>query len=81
MTAPKRADNGGRGRKKMCRFCADPAMKIDYKDQKLMENFVTERSKIVPGRLSGACASHQRKLSQAVKRARQIALLAYASSA
>jgi len=81
MTTSHNNGGGGRGRKKMCRFCADSAIKIDYKDQNLLENFITERSKIVPGRLSGACASHQRELAQAIKRARQIALLAYASSA
>lgn len=72
--------NNGRMRKKTCRFCADSAMKIDYKDSALLENFVSERSKIVPGRLSGACASHQRKLAQAIKRARHIALLSYSSA-
>lgn len=72
--------NNGRMRKKICRFCADSAIKIDYKDSQFLENFITERSKIVPGRLSGACASHQRELSQAIKRARHIALLPYSST-
>lgn len=67
-------------RKKTCRFCADSTLKIDYKDSQFLENFITERAKIVPGRLSGACASHQRELSQAIKRARQIALLPYSST-
>lgn len=65
-------------KKKICRFCADSEMVIDYKDQQLLENYVTERAKIVPGRVSGACAFHQRELTQAIKRARHIAILPYA---
>ena len=70
-------DNNKRRRKKICRFCADSELIIDYKNQQLLENYVTERAKIVPGRVSGACAFHQRKLTLAIKRARHIALLPY----
>ena len=64
-------------RKKICRFCADSNIVIDYKDQKLLENFVSETAKILPSRISGACAFHQRSLTLAIKRARQIAILPY----
>ncbi len=64
-------------RRKICRFCADSDLRIDYKDPKTLRYFVTERGKIVPRRISGNCAKHQRELTQAVKRARQIALLPY----
>ncbi len=65
-------------RKKNCRFCTDKINSIDYKDTGLLRNFVTERGKIVPRRISGNCASHQRDVGQAIKRARSIALLAFA---
>jgi small subunit ribosomal protein S18 len=65
-------------RKKNCRFCADKIKFVDYKDTSLLRNFVTERGKIVPRRISGNCASHQRDVGQAIKRARSIALLAFA---
>ena len=64
-------------RRKVCRFCVDPEQKLDYKDGKTLRYFVTERGKIVPRRISGNCAKHQRKLTVAIKRARQIALLPY----
>ncbi|GKT10097.1 30S ribosomal protein S18 [Desulforhabdus sp. TSK] len=64
-------------RRKVCRFCVDAELKIDYKDSKTLRYFVTERGKIVPRRISGNCAKHQRKMTLAVKRARQIALLPY----
>ncbi|GLI35020.1 30S ribosomal protein S18 [Desulforhabdus amnigena] len=64
-------------RRKVCRFCVDAELKIDYKDAKTLRYFVTERGKIVPRRISGNCAKHQRKMTLAVKRARQIALLPY----
>jgi len=66
-------------KKKVCRFCIDKADKIDYKDISKLIKFVTERGKIVPSRVSGTCAKHQRKLAQAIKRARFIALLPYAA--
>jgi len=64
-------------RKRVCRFCTDKEMSIDYKDPKTLRNFITERGKIIPRRIYGTCASHQRQLCEAIKRARQIALLPY----
>ncbi len=73
-------EGGGRrgfGRRKVCRFCADKALKVDYKDQQQMKYFLTERGKIIPRRISGNCAKHQREIATAVKRARMLALLPY----
>ncbi len=73
-------DMGGRrgfGRRKVCRFCADKTAKVDYKDQGQMKYFLTERGKIIPRRISGNCAKHQREVATAVKRARMLALLPY----
>lgn len=67
-------------RKKVCRFCVDKELSIDYKDQKTLRNFVTERGKIIPRRILGTCATHQRQLCSAIKKARQIALLPYSGS-
>ncbi len=67
-------------RKKVCRFCADKELTIDYKDVKTLRNFVSERGKIIPRRIVGTCASHQRELCEAIKRARQIALLPYSGN-
>ena len=67
-------------RRKVCRFCADTGLDIDYKDPKALRYFVTERGKIIPRRISGTCAKHQRKLTHAIKRARTIALLPYVGS-
>jgi small subunit ribosomal protein S18 len=64
-------------RRKVCRFCADSKIEIDYKDQKLLKYFITERGKIIPRRISGTCSKHQRVLTHAIKRARTIALLPY----
>jgi small subunit ribosomal protein S18 len=64
-------------RRKVCRFCADSSLSIDYKDQKQLKYFITERGKIIPRRISGTCAKHQRALTRAIKRARTIALLPY----
>ena len=76
-------DKGGRpmkrARKKVCQFCVDRAEFIDYKDVAKLKKCMTERSKILPRRVTGACAYHQRELTVAVKRARQIALIPYAS--
>ena len=66
------------GRRKMCKFCADEAIKIDYKDASLLKYFITDRGKLVPRRLSGNCAKHQREISTAVNRARMIALMPFA---
>ncbi len=64
-------------RRRVCRFCTDKELVIDYKDPKVLKNFVTERGKIIPRRIYGTCAKHQRRLTEAVKRARQLALLPY----
>ena len=64
-------------RRKVCKFCADKIDDINYKDVKLLSPFVPERGKILPRRISGTCAMHQRKLQTALKRARQIALIPY----
>jgi len=64
-------------RRKVCKFCADKIDDINYKDVKLLGPFVPERGKILPRRISGTCAKHQRKLQTAIKRARQIALIPY----
>ncbi len=64
-------------RRKVCRFCADSKIEIDYKDQRLLKYFITERGKIIPRRISGTCSKHQRVLTHAIKRARTIALLPY----
>ena len=64
-------------RRKVCKFCADKIDDINYKDVKLLQPFVPERGKILPRRISGTCAMHQRKLQTALKRARQIALIPY----
>ena len=64
-------------RKRVCRFCADKTLVIDYKEVKTLTNFLTERGKIIPSRIYGNCAKHQRQVTEAIKRARQIALLPY----
>ena len=64
-------------RKKSCRFCLDKAKSIDYNDTIKLKRFVTEKGKIMPNRLTGNCAQHQRKIAVAVKRARYVALLPY----
>jgi len=64
-------------RKRYCKFCADKTPFIDYKDIKSLRSYLTERGKIVAGRMSGNCAKHQRELTQAIKRARNIALMPY----
>ncbi|OQY07660.1 MAG: 30S ribosomal protein S18 [Desulfobacteraceae bacterium 4572_123] len=80
---PRKRTNTGRKkrkvfhRRKVCRFCADSSLVIDYKDAKALKYFITERGKIIPRRISGTCAKHQRALTHAIKRARTIALLPY----
>ncbi|MBR0159899.1 MAG: 30S ribosomal protein S18 [Oscillospiraceae bacterium] len=66
-----------RRRRKVCQFCADKATFIDYKDTAKLRRFLSERSKILPRRTTGTCAMHQRQLTEAIKRARQVALLPY----
>ena len=79
----QRGGGGGGGRRyrrrKVCRFCLDKVDLIDFKDVKLLQSYVPERSKIMPRRISGSCAPHQRMLAEAIKRARNIALLPYAA--
>jgi small subunit ribosomal protein S18 len=65
------------GRRRICRFCADKHVELDYKDAQSLRYFITDRGKIVPRRISGNCAKHQRKLTQAIKRARNIALMPF----
>lgn len=64
-------------RKKVCIFCADKVAYIDYKDSAKLRKFISERGKILPRRISGACAKHQREVNVAIKRARNVALLPY----
>lgn len=66
-------------RKKVCQFCVDKAEFVDYKDTVKLKKFLSERSKILPRRTTGTCAYHQRLLTEAVKRARQVALVPYVS--
>ncbi|HEY8208072.1 MAG TPA: 30S ribosomal protein S18 [Myxococcaceae bacterium] len=68
---------GGFGRKKVCRFCAEKNAKVDFKDQATLKYFVTERGKIIPRRISGNCAKHQRQVAVAIKRSRGLALIPY----
>lgn len=67
-------------RRKVCRFCADSTQVISYKDTKSLKYFTTERGKIIPRRISGNCAKHQRKITHAIQRARYIALLPFSAS-
>lgn len=64
-------------RRRFCRFCADKTEFIDYKDIKILKSFITERGKILPRRMTGVCAVHQRNLTEAIKRARNIAILSF----
>jgi small subunit ribosomal protein S18 len=68
---------GGLRRKKVCRFCADKAEKIDYKDAEKLRKYITDRGKILPKRITGTCAAHQRDVAKAIKRARIVALLPF----
>ena len=68
---------GGRRRKKVCVFCGDKNNSIDYKDTNKLKRYVSERGKILPRRITGNCAKHQRALTVAVKRARHVALMPY----
>ncbi len=72
-----RRNNNRRRRKKVCAFCADKSATIDYKDLNKLRRYVSERGKILPRRITGTCAKHQRALTVAIKRSRHIALLAY----
>ena len=72
-----RRDRGRKPRRKVCSFCVDKVDHIDYKDVAKLRRFVTERGKILPRRISGNCAKHQRQVTVAIKRARNIALLPF----
>ena len=85
MSDKRKGKDRGRGgkkrylfrRRKYCKFCEDKIEFIDFKDQRLLQNYTPERGKILPRRISGACAHHQRQLMRAIKRARNIALLPF----
>ncbi|MBE6719493.1 MAG: 30S ribosomal protein S18 [Ruminococcaceae bacterium] len=68
-----------KGRRKVCQFCAERVETIDYKDVAKLKKFTSERAKILPRRVTGTCAKHQRELTTAIKRARHLALLPYIS--
>lgn len=70
-------ERGRRPRKRVCSFCVDKVEAIDYKDTHKLRKYITERGKILPRRISGNCAKHQRQVTVAIKRARSIALLPY----
>ncbi len=69
--------HGGMRRRKVCQFCADKTEAIDYKNAEKLKKFITERGKILPKRVTGTCAKHQREVTTAIKRARVVALLPY----
>jgi small subunit ribosomal protein S18 len=73
----ERGGGRGFGRRKVCRYCADKNLKVDYKNATDLKYFITERGKIVPRRISGNCALHQREVATAIKRGRNVALLPY----
>ena len=79
MDRENRDNRGPRGRKrrKVCAFCVDKVENIDYKEAAKLRRYTSERAKILPRRTTGTCASHQRQLTEAIKRARQVALLPY----
>ncbi|MBQ2819252.1 MAG: 30S ribosomal protein S18 [Clostridia bacterium] len=74
---PERPHGEIRRRRKVCQFCVDKADSIDYKDAAKLRKYISERGKILPRRMTGVCAAHQRQLTEAIKRARHIALLPY----
>ena len=73
----ERGAGRGFGRRKVCRYCADKNLRVDYKNAADLKYFITERGKIVPRRISGNCARHQRQVATAIKRGRQVALLPF----
>jgi len=70
-------DNRRRGRRKVCSFCVDKIGQVDYKEVGRLRRYITERGKILPRRISGNCARHQRQMTSAIKRSRQMALMPY----
>lgn len=79
MADRERPMRNRKAKKKVCTFCVDKVQTIDYKDVAKIRRFVSERAKILPRRISGSCAKHQRQLTEAIKRARHVALLPYIS--
>lgn len=83
MPYDRNNDKGGRpnrkSRKKVCAFCVEKVEDIDYKDVAKLRKFTTDRAKILPRRVTGTCAKHQRELTIAIKRARQVAIMPYTS--
>ena len=77
MAYEKGARPNRKSRKKVCAFCVDKVEAIDYKDVQKLRKFTSDRAKILPRRVTGTCARHQRALTTAIKRARQVALMAY----
>ena len=77
MAYDNKRRSGGKGRRKVCAFCAEKAEYIDYKDTAKLRRYVSERAKILPRRVTGTCAKHQRMVTTAVKRARHMALMPY----
>ena len=77
MAYEKGARPNRKSRKKVCAFCVDKVEDIDYKDVQKLRKFTSDRAKILPRRVTGTCARHQRELTTAIKRARQVALMAY----
>jgi ribosomal protein S18 len=75
--ARRRPGNGMRRKKKVCAYCFEEGKSIDYKDVASLKKFISERGKILPRRITGTCAKHQRELTVAIKRARHIALMPY----
>ena len=75
----ERNNRGRKPRRKVCAFCVDKVETIDYKDVAKLRRFISERAKILPRRVTGTCAYHQRELTTAIKRARQVALLPYSA--
>lgn len=81
MAENRRRDFGrSRSRRKVCAFCVEKVDQIDYKDVNRLKKFVSEQGKILPKRMTGTCAKHQRELTVAIKRARHLALLPYAEN-
>ncbi|MGE5553784.1 MAG: 30S ribosomal protein S18 [Betaproteobacteria bacterium] len=70
-------ERGRKGKRKVCQFCVDKIADVDFKDTSRLRRYMTERGKILPRRISGNCAKHQRQMTVAIKRARQVALLPY----
>jgi len=72
-----RRERGRRGKRRVCSFCVDKVVEVDYREAQKLRRYITERGKILPRRISGNCAHHQRQLTRAIKRARNIALLPF----